>query len=386
MQELAWWLVAVLALACAALAGLLWLRRGGGARGEARPGEVTGTAVHEGRGVTEAFPASAGGVGLVPRPASGAPPHHPVAALVAPPVVRPPATLVAARARRYELRDAIAEPVLTLARASRIEWVYAHPARTTPMQAEALAAALTHAPLLATTEADGQGDLYRVALRAGAALPLARGQLALSDLRVVPAQSLDVLRSPALAAMVMAMHCTPAYLYALRREVVAMQADAASWPRETSGVDERLRALLQELSRHLREVEESHAGAIRQPIFIARVAEFCAQTQREWRLAGESAASARLLAAWHGLRLALGDASPASVVILRAAQQALREGPSTAGMSGGLPAVGREAARRALAATIRAIEAGFAGSASLSLLLRLDSLGRVLEVRVPPSE
>lgn len=398
MQELAWWLVAVLALVCATLAGLLWRRRrprdaAAPARSELAPADARAA-----RAAAASFPAAVPGGGLAPLPGAAAPQRHPVAALVAPPVARPPALLVAARSRRYELRDAKSEPVLTLERGRAAEWRRAAVAAPTPMQNETLAAALSHATLLAAAAAPDEGDVYRLTLRAGAALPLARGELAAAELRAVPAQALDPARSPALAAIVMALHCAPVYLRQLRHEVGAIQADSAAWLRRSSSADERLRALLQDLSRYLREVEENHAGAIRKPVFVARVADFCAQTEQQWRLAfdaatglrqrldaGEEVAAehaqrclvmhcaVRMLAAWHGLRLALGDVEPAAALVLRAALQSLRA----------TDVEGSEPARRALRAALQAVEAGFAGEAALTLLLRLDSLGRVLELRGP---
>jgi len=395
MQELAWWLVAVLALVCAALAGALWWRR------RPRPGELAArgepAARTEPRVGMPSPSTGAPGNALAPMPAAGAPQRNPVAALVAPPAARLPALLVATRARRYELRDAAAEPVLALERARPDEWSRAARAMPTPMQCDALAAALSHASLLAAPAA-AETDLYRLTLRAGIALPLARGELATAELRAVPAQALDAARSPALAAIVMALHCAPVYLRHLRREVAAIRADSAGWLRRSSSADERLRALLQDLSRYLREVEENHAGAIRKPVFVARVADFCTQTEHQWRLARDATdvlgrrqaggedvvaelaqrrvvahCAARMLAAWHGLRLALGDAEPAATLALRGTLQALRSEGDEHG----------EPAQRALSATIQAIEAGFAGEAGLTLLLRLDSLGRVLELRGP---
>lgn len=399
MQELAWWLVAVLALVCAVLAAKLWLRRRPVAGKAPMPSDPGATAAREARVSTAAFPAPVAGSGLAPLPGVGAAQRNPVAALVAPPAVRPPALLVASRARRYELRDAAPEPVLALERGQLEDWRRAAIAGPTPMQCELLTAALSHASLLAAPPSAVEGDLYRLTLRAGIALPLARGELATAELRVVPAQALDPAKSPALAAIVMALHCAPVYLRHLRREVAAIQADSAGWLRRSSSAEERLRALLQDLSRYLREVEENHAGAIRKPVFVARVADFCAQTEQQWRLARDAAehsrerlagggqaaqdehvqrrlvaqSAARMLAAWHGLRLALGDAEPAATLALRAALQALRT----------MDAEGSEPAQRALAAAIQATEAGFAGEAALTLLLRLDSLGRVLEVRGP---
>lgn len=398
MLELAWWLVAVLALVCMVLAIQLWLRRAPPAN-RARERPALGHSLPmDARGSGDPVPSAVPGGGLAPQPGAAAPQRNPVAALVAPPPVRPPALLVATRARRYELRDARPEPVLALERGRVEEWQRAAAAAPTPMQCELLTAALGHAPLLAAAASPADSDLYRLTLRAGIALPLARGELTAAELRAVPAQALDPARSPALAATVMSLHCTPVYLRRLRREVSELQADSADWLRRSSSADERLRALLQDLSRYLREVEENHAGAIRKPVFVARVADFCAQTEQQWRMAFDAAESlqrrlaageevaaeqavrrhvahcaARMLAAWHGLRLALGDAEPAAALALRSALQALRLAAHPAS----------EPAQRLLADTLQALDAGFAGEAALTLLLRLDALGRVLEVRGP---
>lgn len=427
MSQLAWWLVAVLALACAALLALLWQRRSHSPRQPAAGSETPGGSIAEPRGAKPDAGTVAGG-GLAPLPGPAAPSRTPVAALVAPPAVRLPATLVATRPRRYELRDAGAEPALTLERAGAQAWHHAAAARATPMQREALSTLLAHAPLLATPGA-GEADLYRLSLRAGAALPLARGELAASSLRVTPAQSLDANRAAEAAAVLMALHCAPVYLRGLRQEVAAIQADAADWLRLSSPEDERLRALLQELSRYLREVEENHAGAVRKPVFVARVADFGAQTEAQWRAAVDAAAAqrlhvaaalagpsmapadwparvqayalrqrvachaARMLAAWHGLRLALGEAVPAATLVLRAALQAQRtanrddadlaRSAATQAWAWPLEPEPGLRAERALAATVQAIEAGFAGEAGLTLLVRLDSLGQVCELRSP---
>ncbi len=427
MTQLAWWLVAVLALACAALLGLLWQRRSHTPREPAARRESPGGAIAEPRGGRPGDGVVPGG-GLAPLPGPAAPPRTPVAALVAPPAVRLPATLVATRARRYEIRDTGAEPVMTLERAGADEWQRAAPASATPMQREALSSLLAHAPLLATRE-PADTDLYRLSLRAGAALPLARGELATASLRVTPTQSLDAHRAAAVAAVVMTLHCAPIYLRSLRQEVAAIQAEAAEWLRLSSAEDERLRALLQELSRYLREVEENHAGAVRKPVFVARVADYGVQTEAQWRAAGEGAAAqrqrmaevlagssvapaewpalvqayalrqrvacdaARMLAAWHGLRLALGEAVPAATLVLRAALQAQRTADrddaalardaAVRGWPWPLePEVGLRA-ERSLAGALQAIEAGFAGEAGLTLLVRLDSLGQVCELRGP---
>ena len=429
MADMAWWLVAVLALACAVLLGLLLRQRRqtSAPRLSSAPPATLAAAGDRRAPVTMPVGGVPGG-GLAPLPGPAAVRHPPVAALVAPPTVRLPAMLVAARARRYEMRDSAAEPALTLERVGVGEWHRAPPAVATPMQCQLLATAFAHAPLLAEARG-GAADLYRLSLRPGVALTLARGELAESALRVLPAQALEAGHASALAALVLAMHCMPVHLRALRREVAAIQAESAPWMRSSSAADERLRALLQDLSRHLREVEENHAGAIRRPVFVAQVAEYCVQAEAQWRAASDAAAAlrpplvalatqggvdeaewlgraqayalrrsvaccaARMLAAWHGLRLALGEAVPAAALVLNAARRSQRGAVgeelslarSAAARRWGWPIAAEpgERAERALAGALQAIEAGFSGNAGLMLLVRLDSLGQVCELRGP---
>lgn len=429
MADVAWWLVAVLALACAVLLGLLWrqCRQPPAPRLSSAPLAIPAAQGDRRASATVSMGGVPGG-GLAPLPGPTAVRHPPVAALVAPPTVRLPAMLVAARARRYELRDSTAEPVVVLERVGAAEWHRAPPAVATPMQCQLLATAFAHAPLLAEARG-GAADLYRLSLRPGAALTLARGELAESVLRVLPAQSLDAGHASALAALVLALHCAPVHLRALRREVAAIQADSAPWMRSSSAGDERLRALLQDLSRHLREVEENHAGAIRRPVFVAQVAEYCVQAEAQWRAASDAAAAlrqplaalatqggadeaewlgrvqayalrrsvacsaARMLAAWHGLRLALGEAVPAAALVLNAARRsqraadaeevAMARSPGARRWGWPVTAAPGERAERALAGTLQAIEGGFSGNAGLALLVRLDSLGQVCELRGP---
>lgn len=419
-----WWLVAVLAVASVLLLVAL-LRR---PRAQRLPPQAGGMpaapAAATGPAATPAVidPPVAGG-GLAPLPASAGPVRTPVAALVAPPSIKPPTTLVVARSRRYELRDAAPEPLLRVERASASAWQRAPRARITPMQRDALAAAMLHAPLLAPG-AD-PADLFALTLRAGSALALARGELAgtpTATLRAQPPQSIDASQGAALAAIVLSARCGPVYLSGLRSAVAALQADTAELLRQPAPGDERLRSLLLDLSRYLREVEENHAGVIRKPVFVARVADFCVQAETQWRAASDTAdalrsrlqatcpdaaarpgasgewralweayalrqavacASARVLTGWHALRLALGEAVPAATLVLRGALQRLRSAADADAALSGAVAPDSDLARQALQGTLQAIDAGFAGEPELTLLLRLDSLGRVDEVRGP---
>ena len=147
-----WWLVMVLAVVCTVLAVML-LRKPRVGRPDVPdspqgvPAASAAPAGARPAPLSLATPSAANG--LAPQPAAGVPQRNPVAALVAPPTVKPPTTLVAARARRYELRDGAPEPVLTLERAELTAWAHAPVVHCTPMQRDTLAAALAHAPLLA---------------------------------------------------------------------------------------------------------------------------------------------------------------------------------------------------------------------------------------------
>lgn len=435
-----WWLVMVLAVVCTVLAIMLLRKPRAGLSdpGAETPDVVAGPAAP---GTAKPPVASLGAAStanvLAPQPAAGAPQRNPVAALVAPPAVKPPTTLVVARARRYELRDAAPEPVLTLERAAVSAWEHASPVHCTPMQRDTLAAALTHASLLAPALPPSEADLYCLRLRAGAALALARGEIAASPggtLRAQPAQSLDATRAAPLAAIVLALRCAPVYLGGLRSRVGSIQAEAAVLLKRPGPGDDRFKALLQDLTRYLREVEENHAGVIRKPVFVARVADFCVQAEALWRAAIDTVGAlrnrlqaqlaiepfdaravadwaalwheyearrrlarcaARMLAGWHGLRLALGEAAPSAAAVLRGTMDGLRGafeadaalGRALQARSLGLAApLEKDAAQAALGELLQAaqaIDAGFAGEPELQLLLRLDALGRVADVRGP---
>lgn len=435
-----WWLVMVLAVVCTVLAVMLLRkpRLGRPDVPDSPQGVPAASAAPAGARpapLSLATPSAANG--LAPQPAAGAPQRNPVAALVAPPAVKPPTTLVAARARRYELRDGAPEPVLTLERAELTAWAHAPVVHCTPMQRDTLAAALAHAPLLAPPAPPSEADLYCLKLRAGAALALARGEIAAAPgglLRALPAQALDAARAAPLAAIVLALRCAPVYLGGLRSRVGSIQAEAAALLKRPAPGDDRFKALLQDLTRYLREVEENHAGVIRKPVFVARVTDFCVQAEAAWRSANDTVGAlrgrlqsslasepfdaraaadwsslwqeyearrrlarcaARMLAAWHGLRLALGEAAPAASAVLRGAMEGLRAAVEADAALGRVlqtraldlsAPLEKEAAQRALSELLQsaqAIDAGFAGETELQLLLRLDVLGRVADVRGP---
>jgi hypothetical protein len=216
--------------------------------------------------------------------------------------------------------------------------------------------------------------------------------------------------------------------------VGSIQAEAAVLLKRPAPGDDRFKALLQDLTRYLREVEENHAGVIRKPVFVARVADFCVQAEASWRAsidtvnalrsrlqaqlafepfdaraAADWAAlwqeyearrrlarcTARMLAGWHGLRLALGEAAPAASAVLRGVMETLRSAvEADAAMGRALQAraldlaapLEKDAALVALGELLQAaqaIDAGFAGEPELQQLLRQDALGRVADVRGP---
>jgi hypothetical protein len=326
------------------------------------------------------------------------------------------------------------------------------------MQRDALAALLVHADRLDTPPgSDAAGDLYLVRLRADTALPLARGELSGApdgELRSEPAKALDPAGAASCAAIMLALHCTPAYLSGLRARVTETKTLAAALhPKLLAQGDGKAKALLQDLTRYLREAEENYAGAIRKPVFIARVGETCGQAEALWRGVGEAAVAARaqleaqagasrfgevqlekslaalrelqgqrrlldvaarILAGWHLLRLALGEASPGALAALRAAREGLAaaaaadrslaeriktaiDGAKAPDYVGKAEFVTNRNAARELLQKIEAeplepavrhlaeagdtIAAGFAGRASLALLLRLDGQHHAVELR-----
>lgn len=381
MGDAVWMLVAALALACAVLVGLLLRKR------RPAPPAVEPVAAPAGPVVapvvrTEAVAAPPVPPAAEPPAAPPVPPRVPAAApagvVAAAPATRPPRSVtpavpatVVARAPRFVLRDALPiGPVMLLERADAAGWAQAAPLEPTPMQRDALTALLAHADRLeAPAGVDAAAALFVVRLRGGTALPLARGELAGApggDLQSEPPQAIDATQAAGVAAIMLALHCGPAYLSGLRARVTETKSLAgALHPKLLAQGDGKLKSLLQDLTRYLREAEENYAGAIRKPVFIARVGDTTAQAEQFWRQATEAAdaaraqieaqaaaprfgevqlekalsalrelqgqrrvldVAARVLAGWHLLRLALGESAAGATATLRAARTTLEAG------------------------------------------------------------
>jgi hypothetical protein len=268
-----------------------------------------------------------------------------------------------------------------LERGHETAWRDAEPLASTPVQRELLSGLLVHAPQLASEALAGTG-LYAVTLASGVALPLARGQLAptsAAGLSSVPPLAIEVEQATTFAAAVLALQAARSSLPGLRAQASETKAAAGLLhPKLVAQTEGRLKSLVQDLARYLREAEENYAGAIRKPVFLDRVGDACHHAATLWQvtLAAADAArsqvdvqtraprfgevqiekalaalrdlqgqrrvldvAARILAGWEQLRLMLGEQSPDSAEALRNARQTL---------------MASEASDRTLAATLSA--------------------------------
>ncbi len=281
------------------------------------------------------------------------------AADAAPRVVERPRLPALPKVARFELRES-GRCLLALERAAPTAWPAATALACTPVQRELLSGLLARA-----SELDGAADaerLYRVELPLGAALALARG----SDVakpEAVPGAALDAAAAADFAAAALALQAARAALPALRAQVgEAKTVVAALHPKLIASTEGRIKSLVQDLARYLRETEENYAGAIRKPVFVTRVDAACAQAAALWQTALGTAegartsiqaqaraprfgevqlekslaalrelqgqrrvldAAARILAGWEQLRLLLGDAAPGGAALLKDAGSAL---------------------------------------------------------------
>jgi hypothetical protein len=307
-------------------------------------------------------------------------------AQTAPRVVERPAVPALPKVPRFELRDGVAG-VLVLERAPAASWDSATALASTPVQRELLSDLMARA-----AELDGAAEgeaIYAVRLAAGAALPLARSEGApAGSIMFVsePPQALDPVAAANFAAAALALQAARLQLPTLRGQVGETKTVAAALhPKLIAQTEGRLKSLVQDLARYLREAEENYAGAIRKPVFIGRVDAACEQAVGVWQgaLAAAAAArsqietqvqaprfgevqlekslaalrdlqgqrrvldaAARILSGWEQLRLLLGDASAGAAPMLREA---------AAGLAAARDADGRTAA--ALGACVDAAKA-----------------------------
>ena len=289
-------------------------------------------------------------------------------ATAAPRVVDLPHVPALPKVSRFELRDG-AKAVLVLERADAQAWNEATALVCTPVQREHLSGLLARASQLDAASPAGDAQLYAVRLRAGAVLALARGESARDgavSLASVPPQALDAGEAADFAAAALALQAARVHLPDLRAQVAETKTVAAALhPRLVAQTDGRLKSLVQDLARYLREAEENYAGAVRKPVFIARVESACDQAAALWQGAHAAAnaaraqleqqaqaprfgeaqlerslaalrelqgqrrvqdAAARILSGWEQLRLVLGEGAPAAGAILAEADRALVAG------------------------------------------------------------
>ena len=254
-------------------------------------------------------------------------------------------------------------------------WDAAVPVPLSAAQAGAVAAACAPA---VDAGRRGPGDAFAVvvvAFPAGSILRIARGDAGIlkslsADNETATLRALawlDSKSASALASTLLAALASARHLDELNGEVQEIKTAFAALPPKLAALaDGRLKALVQELSRFMREARDSYAASIVRPAFREHVDDACARMLALWReiagqldasrqqLAGETAAprfgevqvervlaglrslhderrlqrlAARLLAALHVLRVALGGTAPhAGVHPLQSASAALRAG------------------------------------------------------------
>lgn len=376
-ESVVWWIVAGVAIV---VVGVIVARLRGKRAEEPRveptaPGPVAPPAMPV---VAEAVPVAASieaAPAVVPQaaptpaaPPSIAPAPPPVpqrpkvasapAAEAAPRVVERPRAPALPRVARFELREP-GRCLLAVERAAPSAWSAAGLLASTPVQRELLSALLARAG-----ELDGAQDaepVYAVHLPAGATLLLARGGAAAPESS--PRGAIELVAAADFAAAALALQAARAALPALRGRIgEAKTVVAALHPKLVAATEGRVKSLVQDLARYLREAEENYAGAIRKPAFLSRVDAACEQAASVWQAAiGASAAAremietqaraprfgevqlekslaalrelqgqrrvmdaaARILAGWEQLRLLLGDAAPGGIVLLKEAGAAL---------------------------------------------------------------
>lgn len=393
MDEVAvWWVVAGVAVVVAAVVAIVRLKRSGRTAVPERAAETAapaGSAAVTDPPAVQAASAVAEGVAAPAVEAVPAPRVEAKAPPAAPPAVAPPPPAEAARPRtvsapapaaeaaprvverlrtpalpkvaRFELREQ-GRSLIGVERAAPSAWPAASTLASTPVQRELLSDLLARAAEL--DGAPGAEPVYAVDLPADAALALARGSGSTAR-ESVPRAAIDATAAANFAAAALALQAARAALPALRARVGEAKAVvAALHPKLVATTEGRVKSLVQDLARYLREAEENYAGAIRKPVFIARVDTACEQAAAVWQGAAalaESArtaietqaraprfgevqlerslaalrdlqgqrrvldAAARVLAGWAQLRLLLGDAAPGGESLLRDVASALAE-------------------------------------------------------------
>lgn len=379
MGEVVWLVVAVVAVGAIGL-GWWMVRRQSSGEPAAMPTAAAAAPVEATPAVMPTVAPPPAGV-AAPAPAHHEPPPAPplaaplpkvapalprtaaAPAQTAPRVVDRPAAPALPKVARFELRDGDAG-VLVLERAPAASWDRATTLVSTPVQRELLSDLMARA-----RELDGAaaGDaVYAVRLAAGAALPLARSEGApagSSTFVSEPPQALDPVAAANFAAAALALQAARVHLPALHGQVGETKTVAAALhPKLIAQTEGRLKSLVQDLARYLREAEENYAGAIRKPVFIGRVDGACEQALGVWQGALAAAAgaraqietqvraprfgevqlekslaalrdlqgqrrvldaAARILAGWEQLRLLLGEPSADAAPALREAAAAL---------------------------------------------------------------
>jgi hypothetical protein len=357
-----WLLIGALVLLCAVIAWIALRKGKGDTAAPARPPEADTAAKVSAPPAVVAPATVAPPVFMAPPPpAAVARREAPRAAPAAPapvPVAAPePPSITIIQARP---RPAVPqfEQVLALQLASSAEWHAAEQVALSPEGLATISAALPSAGNAARPAPAGDGVVFGLSFAPGSAMRVARGdsaclkEMAAANEGVAAASGLWL---GSVAAMTIAQAgfgalASERYLDALNGEAQDVKALVTAFPPKLLGSDARLKTLVQELSRFLREARENYASAISKPAFRERVGEACQRAAEYWRelasradaarrqlqtLAdvprfGEAqvekslgllrelldarriqAVAGRTLAALHTLRTALGDAAPA---------------------------------------------------------------------------
>ena len=302
MQEVIWWGVALAVLVVAGAVGWAWMQRRGRQAPTAPPPVVAPPpAAEPPAAVAVAVPPPPAQAVLKPpapravaeRPPVPATPVPPVSEPVVVPVPkagaaervveRPPVRPVLPRVTRFELRDARPEPVLVVERAAEAAWRDAAELASTPVQRELLGGLMLQAPQLDGAPA-GEAATYAVRLRGATALAVARGEIAPPVLVAVPVGAIDTPSAADFSAALLALQAQRRPMPDLRAQVGETKTAAAGLhPKLVAQTEGRVKTLMQDLGRYLREAEENYAGAIRKPVFLDRVGQACRQAIAVWR-------------------------------------------------------------------------------------------------------